>query len=455
MLHDTSSLLLFSSAGGGGSDSDGGGDIIGLIAYIPSHWLASIVKKHFARPVAMAITCVSASVFTLVFLSFAFLGTIPFFVGILLIAGLWGGWYAAMFDIWDKLKKRTQKADADIATAAQTDSIWNEASLHEAAQTIFMRYQTDWSKLQTNSLSEYMTPSYAQHAYLMMRALFEMKRLNIVENPRIARMDTIAIHDDSDNTKDTFTVMIQADINDRLFDTMLQQNLVVVNKTIAEEWHFTRSPNNTWLLSGITPTTANTNFAVSDIANFASQNGLYYSLDWGTLLVPNRGQLFKNKDALTSADINNHLIGLWNNRLIQIYTYRQPDGNGDSKNYFIAQLNVPKNYGGIIIRRKKGFLAGITLKKMKNADGLTYEKYEFEWPDFNKRYEVFATDQSRLAAFELLNPGFMTYLYDTGLDVNIEVVDTTVYLYRDQLPDPTTYPAMLEILSKAFKELQL
>ena len=58
---------------------------------------------------------------------------------------------------------------------------------------------------------------------------------------------------------------------------------------------------------------------------FAAQYNMYFSLDWGHLLLPTRGELFKR--GFQVADINNHIIGFWTgNLLVQLYTYNKPIG---------------------------------------------------------------------------------------------------------------------------------
>jgi len=118
----------------------------------------------------------------------------------------------------------------------------------------------------------------------------------------------------------------------------------------------------------------------------------------------------------------------------------------------VSQINLPKDYGGIIIKPKKT-LTSRNLKH-KKIDG--YTKFEFEWPDFNKRYEVYATDADKLATFKLLNRAFMSYLYDTDANIAIEVTDNVVYLYWKLQSIPVfDYRIMMKILLKACRELKL
>jgi hypothetical protein len=177
---------------------------------------------------------------------------------------------------------------------------------------------------------------------------------------------------------------------------------------------------------------------------------MFYSLDMGWLFMPKNGLLFRN-GKFGKSDINNHVIGLYNNSLTQLYTYSDNVSN-DPNIYAVAQINLPKSYGGILVRPKGNiFQRGI-------FDGVpnNYTKYTFEWPDFNDRYEVFATDADRLASFELINPGFMAYLYDNDPKAVLEVADNTVYIYKKvQYASPQDYEIFMTILMKSFKELQL
>lgn len=177
---------------------------------------------------------------------------------------------------------------------------------------------------------------------------------------------------------------------------------------------------------------------------------MFYSLDWGWLLLPQRGQLFGNA-SFKNSDVNNHVIGEWNGHIVQLYTFIPAKSNAE--NYLVAQIALPKSYGGIIIKRNKG-------RQWFSHAPRGYQTVSMEWPDFNKRYTVYATDVDQVTSFELLNPKFMADLYDKELPFNIEVVDNVVYMYA-----PTTkmlisgsqqrYAAALDVLQAAYKELYM
>ena len=142
---------------------------------------------------------------------------------------------------------------------------------------------------------------------------------------------------------------------------------------------------------------------------------------------------------------------MYNNQLlVQLYSFIEkydPSGNS-SKPMVIAQVSVPKNYGQIVVRRKKNF--GIFSKPR----GL--EEVKTEWIEFNGKYEVFAAAPEQVTSFELLNPTYMEKLAALPFDVNIEVVDNVIYLYSPEAKtDVDTYETMLGLVNDAFRELRL
>lgn len=452
------SLLPFveqiARAGGGGSGGGGGGGGSGsgvgglvFIGYIVMYYLAKPFKKFFSRSIAFAITIPIAAVLSIGVLVFMIVSGsfTAWWFGTEFIIGVWIGWTGQMFSIWDKMKKKFKKADDDLVKAE-----WNEDELKQVASQAFLRYQNDWSRRDSSHFAEYMTPYYAAHATLMVQTLTELHRFDLMENVQILQMDTSAVYDNPDDSQDFFSMIIQAKANDRLVEEGAGKVLHTDNSAFVEEWTFQRN-GSSWSVAGIRQTTEAPGMMETDLKQFAQANNMFYSLDMGWLFLPTRGDIFNNgKWIFGFSDVNNHVIGVYNKHLIQLYTYvRAQGGQQDArKNYLVGQINVPKSYGGILIERKKGLI-----KRMFAPKG--YQKYELEWPDFNNRYAVYATDQSRLATFELLNPGFMAYLYDNFNDVSIEVVDNIIYFYVLKTGMRSDYEQLMQLLMKAFKELQL
>ncbi len=459
MVNFLTIIELVARGGGGGSSSGGGGgEIIGLIGYIPSYYLGKLIKKLLPRKAELIVSGLCAAFFSVILLIMGFAGGFSgAYLMILIVVGIWAGWAAAFFGVWDRLAKRSKEAKGIIEQAGSLDSAWNEAALMQHAQQAFLQYQYDWSTDARQNISTYTTPWFNHHTSLMLDALKELGRTNIMADVHIKQSLIVAAHDSQDDNEDTFTAAFEASANDQL----VGDNGTVLfadKRPFIEYWKFIRS-GNTWLIESITQQTQELSTANQSIQNFAHTNQLAYSLDMGWLFLPAKG-LLATQGRMGISDINNHVIGRYNDRLIQLYTFTPSpaQNNSASNSWLMLQITLPKSYGGIIIRSRstaiKRLMSGIKPTK-------AYTNYTFEWPDFNKRYLVHATDADRLATFELLNPGFMAYLYDNDPGVGIEVADNVLYIFKSlghtttTSLDPVEYQTMLTIAFKAFKELQL
>lgn len=444
-------LMQFARGGGGGSGGGSGGEIIALLGYVPSYYIGKIVKKFLPRKAELIVSVLSAIVTSAVLLYLAYYLHGGYFFMILIVIGIWTGWYAAFFGAWEKIKGKVKKAKKSLDTAAKSDAIWNADSIKQHATLTFNRYQNDWSDIDLESMKSYMTVDMHNHTHHLLYALQQMHRENKLSDITLLGIEIIDIQDDSDNTKDTFQVAIQGKMHDELIDVRTDKRLFADDRPFIEYWTFVRN-DQSWLLSRIDQSTADVFKMSSAIKLFAESRKLHYSIDMGWLLLPNSGVLFKTGKFGVS-DINNHTIGLYNQHLVQLYTYSQ------TKEFVkvVAQINLPKSYDGILVKPRTNFFTNTSY----DPKPIGYTKYTFEWQDFNKRYEVYATNADRLAAFELVNPGFMQYLYDTDPKVWIEVADNVIYIHKPSALglNPETalkeYTTMFTILEKAFKELKL
>lgn len=457
-------------AGGGGSGSSGGdgGGIVGLIVlvgYVPSYYLGKLIKKLFPRKTELLISGPTASLASLILaiggLSGGAIGNIVVY---LIICGIWLGWGAAFFNAWDRLAKRVKKTAPVLQQAASLDPTWDKGALEARVREVFDAYQRDWSGFNLAAITTYSTPRYAQHAGLLLQALRELHRRNEMQDHRITGLEFIEAVDSQDNTKDSFTVAIKARANDRLYDTISGETLYKDSSEFIEFWKFARQ-DTTWLLDKIEQATASALHYNAMIDNFATQNNLYYSQDMGWLLLPRHGVLFKG-GKFGKSDINNHVIGMLGSRLIQLYTYSINGGrassggisfaSSDSYDLLVAQIHLPKSYEGILVRRKTNLFTATWTPPRPPRD---YKKYSLGWEEFHRHYTVHATNQDRLATFELLNPAFMAFLYDTDPGVSIEVADNVVYLYKPVSKTASNaspeYVTLAQILNKAYKELKL
>ena len=320
--------------------------------------------------------------------------------------------------------------------------MWDEAQLIDFAKQAFMRYQYDWSRQDTESMKQYMTEGYHYHASLFIYTLQLMQRTNTMEDIVIDEAVVMQVHDDQNDANDRVTIGITAHAKDTLINTAANTAIFTDNNSFTEYWTFARS-GSTWLLADIGQATADMAAYNNELAAFAARNNYCYSVDMGWLFIPERGQLF-GQAKFGISDINNHVVGLYKESLlVQLYTYASSNG---ARPRVIAQVNVPKTYGNIIVHRKQS--------SSINTRGL--ERIETEWVQFNQQYEVYASNAEQATSFELLNPTYMEQLAALPFAVTIEVVDNVIYLYTDERgTDVATYGIMLDLVHKAFKELRL
>ena len=443
------------SSGGGSGGSGGGWGGFLIVGYFVGHGIAGAVRKLWADNLAKPIGVIVISLLSLTMLVLSIsMWPKSGQIGLLLagnVVSLWFGWLVGYAGLVGKLSGRIKQARSDMAVASVHDQVWDTERLTQYTRDVFARFQADWSQFNVDSMATYTTPAYYEHMRLVLRALYEMRRQNDVRAPHIIDIQPVDAHDDIDNTKDSFAMLITAQADDCLVDMKSNSVLFEDGSEFTETWRFVRS-GDTWLLAGIDQSTASELMRRGDIMEFATTHSMYYSLDWGWLLLPSRGVLFAGGKFGTS-DVNNHVIGMTGTILTQLYTY-VPTADG-GVNYVIGQINLPRSYDNIIVqaKRKKFDLAasvGDWLGQTIVRRG--YKKYTFEWQDFNDRYDVYATDVDRLATFELLNPQFMAKLYDLNAEVSIEVVDSIVYFYTTARVD---YEQMMTILQYAYKELRL
>lgn len=442
-----------SFSGGGGSSSGsgggGGGGVIAIAAvgFVPMYALGKLLSKKLNLSLANLIIW-PVCLFYSVILIAIFGGW-----GVLMALGTIPGTVTGVFNLDTKALKMSKKTKEDLLTAQQSDASWNEESLKKYAQDVFLNYQTSWSKNDLQPIKLNLTPDYYTHASLMTEALRLAKRQNLVSNIEVSSLEIININDVEGKEGDFYTVAVRASSTDSLVDTIQDKSLFTDNSTFTEYWTFIRQKG-VWLLAGISQATQSAAQANQSLKSFATSNGLFYSADWGWLLLPTRGQLF-GKANFGASDINNHVIGNYSGLsgqiLIQIYNYIpvKTDKEGSNKNYLVTQAYLPKSYGNILVRQKR------KTKLFNKPKDLT--QVEMEWDQFNDVYEVWATDPELATSFELLNPKFMEVLQQLPFEVNIEVVDNVLYLYSadKKLISADNYFTMLKVLYEAFKQMKM
>lgn len=320
-----------------------------------------------------------------------------------------------------------------------------EKQIHKDARRIFESYQRDWTDFNLTSIEEYTTPRYFKHASLMLELLQNLHRTNKVSKLKVKNIYLRAPVDQ--NTKFPIKLNITyhfAGLDEVITDEGKKLYSAYVPSAF-ETWNFIYD-GKTLKLDGISQPTESASHLVKSLAAFAKEKSLFYSPDWGRYALPARGLIFGGT-SMKVADINNHVIGK-TPLLTQLYTYAEHPGVTANGYYIVGQINVPKDYLGVVVKSRV-FNTG------KKPDK-SYEKFTLEWNEFNNRYDVYAASRDALPAFELLNPKFMKYLYSKNPSYNLEVVDNVIYIYAElQNITEKDYAELLEVLEKAYSELKM
>lgn len=445
ILSSTTLQLLARGGGGGSGGGGGGGGGILALGYVIPYFVTNTIRKRFglnpAKFVGLPTTLVWMAIMVFIFQSSPFLS-----VAEVVSAGF--GFYTAYFGVFASLRKKIKKTSDSITKAAALDPAWDIGALKEAVYSTFMSYQKDWGDMNTTEIARYTTPGYAQHMYLVLTALAQLGRRNMMSDITIDQIEFIEAIDSTTDQNDSFTVAINARAKDSLLDIRTNEVIYTDTDSFTEYWRFMRQSGGGWLLAGIDQATEHQTAKSMSVRSFAASKNLFYSPDWGWLLLPKLGTIFSKAD-FKKSDINNHCIGMWEDRLVQLYTYvpsKQNQRNQAPQEYSVAQIAVPnKNYGRIVVEQK-------TPWSMFKRTPKGLNKLQVESSAINSRFTLYADNIEQVTTFELMTPAYMEAVLAAPGKFNIEVYDNTIFIYSKD--KKATYESMFDLLVRAHHELK-
>lgn len=345
--------------------------------------------------------------------------------------------------VWYLRKRQIGKADKVVSDASIHDPVWNKEAIIGHAREIFFRFQQDWSTFNVASIRTYCTSEFANKIELELAVLKSQRRVNVVKDVTIFSLICLEATDTFENTGDQYMVEISAKMNDLLIEEATGQELLVDNKPFTEHWTFTRV-NDAWILEGIRQATESVNLVELQVKDFAQKNGLYFDPDFGRLMLPTRGVLFGNS-RFRKSDVNNHVVGKFDQNLIELYTY-VPNTRRHflQRNFMVAQTILAVSCDNILVKRKNRFL---------NFAPSGLRRIQTESNDFNRKFCLYATPTDHISSFVLLAPDFMESVYQLPFVLNIEIVGNFLYLYTEARGEGQ-YKTMLGILTHACRSLR-
>lgn len=370
-------------------------------------------------------------------------------------------------------KAKIAEADAELATAEAHDALWNKDKLIGFTHDLFLEFQRAWGVIDVPALAKILTPDMHKRIALELAVLSNEGRRNPTEITEIIEQAFIGVHDDSDDTQDSFSILFTARADDRLIQVDSDDVIFEDNSSFTETWDFVRD-GNSWKLAAIHQATEDANALIPSIQAFSVKNGFYYNPDFGWLMLPNKGALF-HESRFGNTDINNHVIGYFRDKIVEFYTMDvwKNKNNNEKTSYLIAQAILPIHHNDILVRRKHMF--------QFTPSGMV--KHEMESNEFIKEFQVCSDPNDNMETFELLTPNFMEMIMKLPFELTMEVVGNTLYLATElkgsgllqfliagqstedaatpqtlgehMLFGDANYDKMLEILSYAFDEMKM
>lgn len=338
--------------------------------------------------------------------------------------------------------KKLKQTKSLLEKAVSADSAWDETAIKQVASDTFIKFQKDWSDFNAEGMKAYLTDSYQQRMSLELGVLKNQKRQNLMSDVYLGSVVVWNLKDNEGVNNDSVTLEMSASANDQLVDLEYNEILYTDKEPFIEYWTFVRVGNE-WKLNLIEQATEEKIMKEYSISDFAERNKFFYDADFGWLMMPLRGVVFR-KGNLTVSDINNHVIGSFKGKIVEFYTFIPNPQSFSKKNYIVAQAILPIKYKDILVRRKRILF---------NFSPRGLRRIRTESNDFDRKFCLWAHPQDQISSFELLTPDFMVKIYDLPFELNIEIVDNVLYFYAESRKD-IDYDVMLDLLGRAFDDME-
>ncbi|MCX6755902.1 MAG: DUF3137 domain-containing protein [Candidatus Nomurabacteria bacterium] len=338
--------------------------------------------------------------------------------------------------------KKLKQTKSLLEKAVSSDPAWGEAGIKQIASDTFNKFQKDWSDFNCDGMKSYLTESFYQRVSLELNVLKNQKRQNLMSDVYLGSVVVWNLKDNEGVNSDSVTLEMSASAKDQLVDLECNKVLYTDSEPFIEYWTFVRV-NSGWKLNLIEQATEDRAMREDSIADFAERNKFFYDADFGWLMMPLNGVVFR-KGNLTVSDINNHVIGSFKDKIVEFYTFIPNPQSFSKKNYIVAQAILPIKYKDILVRRKR---------MLFNLSPRGLRRVRTESNDFDRKFCLWAHPQDQINSFELLTPDFMVKIYDLPFELNIEIVDNILYFYAESRKD-IDYDVMLDLLGRAFDDME-
>ena len=194
---------------------------IAMIGFVPAYCIGSALRKHIGQE-GTRFVAANAIGFVLIVITFALIAR--GWVGVTIAFGALVGMVTGLYEAFNKIKQSKFLRDK-LMQASAADPVWNEQQIIDHAKQVFLRYQSDWAKQDSEAIKAYTTENYAYHAGLMIYTLQLMNRTNQMSDIVMNDAEVVDMLDSPDDSQDTVTIGFSASAKDSLVDNATNQKI--------------------------------------------------------------------------------------------------------------------------------------------------------------------------------------------------------------------------------------
>ena len=134
----------------------------------------------------------------------------------------------------------------------KSDNAWKYKNIFATVNDSFMAIQTAWSNMDMLPATQYMSDELFESFQTKLRWMAVRNQRNVLKNIQLVKALPVAVHDDSDNSRDYIWFYIKGRMIDYIIDTNTQLKISgsTSNASFVEYWLFTRKENE-WVLNKI------------------------------------------------------------------------------------------------------------------------------------------------------------------------------------------------------------
>ena len=151
-----------------------------------------------------------------------------------------------------RISRRARKAKRLMKQMKQGDSAWKYKNVSATVEESFYAIQNAWTNMDMSTASEYMAEDLLESFRTKLNWMKYKNQRNVLENIRLVKALPVAVHDDSDDSRDFVWFYIKGRMVDYTIDTNTRSVLEgsTATSSFVEYWQYVRNGDR-WVLNKI------------------------------------------------------------------------------------------------------------------------------------------------------------------------------------------------------------